>query len=71
MPPAATPLISFRFLMKISEMAPQISVISWPVAVTTFGSGPIRPSYPHPVPPVLVGLAIVGMQLRHSLAAAA
>jgi two-component system, NarL family, sensor histidine kinase DesK len=55
-----------RWLLVVTH----VSVISWPVVVTTLGVGTLPPTYPHPVPPALTGLAILAVQLRHSFAAA-
>jgi two-component system, NarL family, sensor histidine kinase DesK len=47
-----------------------VSVVSYPVAVTMLGYGPASPRHPRPVVVLAIGLVILGLQLRHSMAAA-
>jgi signal transduction histidine kinase len=49
-------------------VAAHLPTIVWPV--TDAAVGILDPRYPNPVPPIVVGLVILALQLRHSLAAA-
>src|SRR6266487_6396394 len=63
---AAQPTRWIRWLL----VAVHISVVSWPVAFTILSSE-ASSSHPDPVSPVLAGLAVLALQLWHSLAVAA